>query len=355
MKDRGSSSGQPGTQDRWQTIYTREGWSAYVNAPTPVGPRVLKRDEYEALEEAARRQYDFERRKYIMNSGPIMTPAVSEALGCARGLLEANILAPVNQVKTGIVIDGHANLGKTTVATVVARQFERWIRKEENYQPVVKSRDLFLPVVHLTLLHDTSPKSMAEAICKYLGVPLRGRETESQLVDAIFVAVQQHDIKLFVVDDIHFLRVRSKNGQETSNFMKSLMTLTGATFIHVGVDVEQMGFLQEHGAVTLASSQTASRFIHIPIRPFDREDQDWRALIDSVEARLPLLDHEPGSLGKLYRSLYDSTGGMMGSFMHLVRTAAFRAVGRAERLDRAGLTSVRRDYLAETTGNWGEL
>ena len=63
-------------------------------------------------------------------------------------------------------------------------------------------------------------------------------------MQAIYQAVERHTILLFVVDDIHFLRVRSKSGQETSNFLKSLMSLTGATFIYVGVDVEQMGVLR---------------------------------------------------------------------------------------------------------------
>jgi len=271
-----------------QNIYTYEGWRAYVDAPTPELPPRLTRAGYGALSTADRAEYDEARRSYIMRSSPINTPDMQRVKQVIKEQMEANIRAPRHQVKVGVLVDGHANLGKTTIAKAVGRQFERTVREQAHF-PDHETRDQFVPVVHVTLQRDTTPKGMAQAICDYLHVPFRRYTTEHLLVQAIYRAVERHNILLFVLDDIHFLQVRSRAGQETSNFLKSLMSLTGATFVYVGVDVEQTGVLQEHGAHTLASSQTASRFVHLPVRPLEKGSETWKRLLRAVEGHLTLL------------------------------------------------------------------
>ncbi|MDL2344788.1 ATP-binding protein [Deinococcus sp. MIMF12] len=333
-----------------QNIYTYEGWRAYVDAPTLEPPPRMTRAAYEALSTHVRAEYDEARRLYIMRFGPLNTPDMQVVKLAIKEQLEANIRAPRHQVKVGLVVDGHANLGKTTIAKAVGRQFERRVRGPGTV-PDPRAHDEFVPVVHVTLQRDTTPKGLAQAICDYLHVPHRRDTTEPVLVRAIYRAVERHRILLFVVDDIHFLQARSRGGQETSNFMKSLMTITGATFVYVGVDVEQMGVLQEHGTPTLASSQTASRFIHLPVRPMEKGSEAWRRLLRAVEGHLPLLDHEAGTLERCADLLYSRTGGSVGPLMNLLRTTALRAVGGEERLDHRALRAARMDYRSTMEGN----
>lgn len=331
-------------------IYSYEGWRAYVNRPAPWRPPPLPLDSYRRLPKGGRRIYDDARKTYIMKFRPLNTPMLDVAKRCIKDQLAANLLAPIDEVKTGVILDGYANLGKTTMVKVIARQFERRIVAETAFRDEQAQHD-FIPVVHVTLLHDTTPKAMALDICNYLHIPLRGRETESQLVQAIYDAVKRHTIRLIVVDDIHFLKVRSRDGVETSNFMKSLMSKTGATFVYVGIDVESMGILQESGAATLASSQTASRFIHVPIPAFSKGKPAWTKLLNAVETHLLLLDHEPGTLAQHADLLYDRTGGSVGPLMNLLRKCALQALGGKEHITLDDLRGSIMDYRSMMEGS----
>ncbi|GBF03899.1 hypothetical protein DAERI_010071 [Deinococcus aerius] len=346
----GASAGPDGGDGLDDNIYTFEGWRKFVNRPPATPPARLTRAQYEALSAKERKVYDEARKTYTMRFGPLNTVMLDLAKQCIKEQAEVNLRAPRDEVKVGVVIDGHATLGKSTMAKAVARQFELTIRKQATF-PDEEARHLFIPVVHVTLLRDTTPKAMAQAICDYLHVPLRGRATEHQMVQAIYRAVERHTILLFVVDDIHFLKARSENGRETSNFLKSLMSLTGATFVYVGVNVEEMGIFQEDGEATLDGSQTASRFIHLPIPPFGKGSADWIKLLRSIDDHLILLDHEPGTLEQHATLLYNRTGGSLGPLMNLVRRTAFQAVGHHEKIDAASLRTARMDYKSTRDGN----
>ncbi|WP_119674067.1 ATP-binding protein [Deinococcus sp. RM] len=341
-----ATDGQPASQ----SIYTYEGWRLYVNAPVMTPLQLPTLAEYRALPLAGRQQLDQARLRYVMGFGPLSTPALKQVGEVLKRHIRINMQVPTDQVKVGVVIDGHAAHGKTTIAKTIARQFERMIRREAIFADPAAS-DLFIPVVHVTLLRSTTPKGLALAICQFLNVPLRGKETEQQLVSAVQQAVIRHRILLFVIDDIHFLQPRSKEGKETSNFLKSLMNLTGATFLYIGIDVESMGFLQEHGAPSLASSQTAARFVVQRVRPFGKEDQVWRLLLREVERHMCLLDQPPGTLEHHYRLIYNRTGGSIGSLMNLLRNAALGAIGGTERVTAAELRQAELDYAATVQGS----
>ena len=345
-------------------IYSYEGWRAYINTPPTPRPSPLTRAEYQALSAPEQRSYDEARRRYIMNFGPLATPALDHVKRVFKHHVTADLYAPRHQIKTAFVVDGYANLGKSTLAKTIARQFELSQRMEATF-PDEQARDEFIPVVHVTLRRHTTPKALAEQICNYLHIPLRTRrlrerpggeeekpprKTESQLVDLIYRAVNRHDILLFVIDDIHFLSLHTADGREISKFIKSLMSSTGATFLYIGVDVEQMGFLQENGELTLDTSQTAARTIHLPIRPFKKGSRQWSALIRKAESHLPLLDHEPGTLERHAALLHNLTTGTMGSFMNLIRKTAVAAVGTTERIDQASLRRATLDYRATRLG-----
>ena len=138
---------------------------------------------------------------------------------------------------------------------------------------------------------------------------------------------------------------------ETSNFMKSLMSKTGATFVYMGIDVESMGILQESGAATLASSQTASRFIHVRIPAFIKGSPAWTKLLNAVETHLLLLDQEPGTLAQHADLLYDRTGGSVGPLINLLRKCALQAVGGKERTTANNLRSSIMDYRSMMEGS----
>lgn len=336
--------------DRFQSIYTFEGWRKFVEAPVLQRPPALTLEAYRHLSADQRTAYDAERRLYVARFGPLKTEAMESIGNVFDDQIMLNVCAPVDQVKTGLVIDGDAMHGKTTIAKALARRFERSARKKERF-PDPAVRDAFIPVVHVTLQRDTTPKGLAQAICAYLHVPLRGRETEAQLVQAVHMAVERHSILLFVIDDIHFLQVNSQAGQETSNFLKSLMSLTGATFVYVGIDVEQKCILREHGASRLRSSQTASRFIWERVWPYEQGSALWQRLLWGAEQHLCLLSQPAGSLEAHSELIFELTSGSIGSLMNLLRKAALQAIGGQERVTEKMILSSKRDFAATMQGS----
>lgn len=335
------------------TIYTYEGWRRYVAQEPLQKPRKLTRTQYKQLSDNDRTSYDEARRRYSMQFGPITTPDLRMAHARMWAQLESNLYAPAHTVKVGAVLDGYAGLGKTTIAKTFARKVEWHVVKAATFT-TPEARDLFIPVVHVTLKGHTTPRGLAHSICTYLGITLRGRPTEQQLVDAICEAVRRHRILLFVVDDIHFLDHRNRGGQDIADHLKALMSLTGCSFLYIGIDCEKMGIFRDHGNDNPLASQTAARFLHQLVRPFSRTDAGWRALIHAVEKHLVLLNHPRNSLVELEAYLFRRTQGNLGSFMNLIQKGAFNAIGNGERLDQRALDNVQLDFKASMDDKEGE-
>lgn len=59
------------------TLSRKEGWFAYVNAPTICAPERLTRTQLKRLGEGALAEYDARRRRWHANLGPIKTPQLA--------------------------------------------------------------------------------------------------------------------------------------------------------------------------------------------------------------------------------------------------------------------------------------
>jgi len=280
-----------------------------------------------------------------MRFGVIATPDLTLAHDQMWEQLQSNLYLPTDVVKHGAVLDGYAGLGKTTIVKTFARKFEKHVVKLAEFT-TPGARDSFIPVVHVTLKGLTTSKGLAESICKFLGITSRGHYGEQQLLDAICDAVRRHNILLFVIDDVHFLNPRSKNNSNIVNHLKALMSITGATFLYVGIDCEKLGIFMDSANGNLESSQLAVRCQHQFMRPFPKTGGNWRRLINAIEAHLVLLDHEPGTLERHEKYLFKRTKGNIGSLINLIRKAAFKAIGGGESLDKIILEATKLDYKA---------
>jgi AAA domain len=346
----------PFDPDDERSLVTLPGWRGYVGWKKPDRPPTLSVEAYAALEPPAKGAYDEARKLYTMRFGPLQTKEFGQAHQDLWAQLQANVYAPRHQVKVGGVIDGHALLGKTTIAKTLGRRFELWLRQ----QAVFDSPDdehQFIPVVYVTLGGDTTPRALNLAICEFLGLPLpRGHQTEAMLTHAIRDAVDRHRIFLMIVDDIHFLRPNrhSKELDKISDHLKGLMSMTGASFLYAGIDCEDIGLFKDPRQPSARGSQTGGRFIHCKVKPFEKGSADWRKLIRTVESHLVLLGHQKGTLARLHRYLYNRTQGSIGSLMTLIQKAALAALGKSEAITKALLDSIKLDYNADSNGNQGE-
>jgi hypothetical protein len=115
-------------------------------------------------------------------------------------------------------------------------------------------------------------------------------------------AVLACDVRLCVVDDVHFLDPRRRDGRDVADHFKYLATFP-VTFIYVGVGLERRGLISEGlaaGEEELA--QNARRWTALGVSPFEIATEagrhTWRhtahpALV-AAAVRLPLLPLLPG-------------------------------------------------------------
>ena len=79
-------------------------------------------------------------------------------------------------------------------------------------------------------------------------------------------------------------------------------------------------------------------------------DEQWATLIAALEGSLRLHRHRPGNLPQLTRYLHQRTGGMIGSLLWLIRSAAIQAViDGTEKITRKAMDSLQVDIASQAT------
>src|SRR5262249_13239077 len=214
-----------------------------------------------------------------------------------------------------------------------------------------------LPVCRVGLGASTTIKALNQAILAFYGHPSAGRyssSTTAQLAGQALDCILSCRTRLVVVDHVHFLDVRSRDGLEVSNHLKWLANEFPVTFLFVGVSLRERGLMSE-GMTSgeQAMAQTARRWTRLTVRPFGIADDgartQWRALLLGIERHLVLARLHPGLLAdELSGYLFTRTTGHIGSLMTLINRAAQRAIRRGkETLDIDLLNSVKIDEGAE--------
>ena len=76
--------------------------------------------------------------------------------------------------------------------------------------------------------------------------------------------------------------------------------------------------------------------------------QEWTGLLAAVDDSLRLHQHTPGTLPNLAAYLHQRTGGMIGSLLRLIRSAAIQAIlDGSEQLTRQSLNDINIDTAAD--------
>ncbi|WP_454129422.1 hypothetical protein [Microbacterium aurum] len=157
-----------------------------------------------------------------------------------------------------------------------------------------------------------------------------------------------------IIDDLHFIQMRTRDGVEVANQLKWLSNEYSATFLFAGVALRERGLVGE-GATgkEAAMAQTFRRWTVLSLDPYSlrtkQTRQEWDSLLWHIEQALVLADAHEGMLVDMSRYLFARTTGNIGSLMDLIRRGASRAIRTgAERIDRKLLDDIRIDEGAET-------
>ncbi len=334
------------------TLARKEGWRSFVDAHARSQPEALTTKDLRRLGEDEVAYYNQRRRVWHANLGPIRTPQLAELHEDLWDIVDSNA-QDGDKAKGAIAIDAFPGLGKTTSVLAFAKQFH--LREIAENGAFTKDGHERWPVCRVGLTGNTGMKDFNRAMLEYFGHPGHSRGTTAQFAHRALDCMLSCQVRLLIVDDLHFLRWRATSGIEVSNQFKYLANEFPVTLVLVGVGLAERGLFSEGDSYTNAVlAQTGRRTTALDMRPFtvdtDTGRREWRQMLLAIEQRLALAGKYPGMLAdELSDYLFARSTGHIGSLMTLINRGCQRAVRTGtERLDRNLLDSVKNDAAAET-------
>ena len=320
--------------DRREPTMTLTGWRRFVDS-APASFDLLAGEQWQALSGEQRVRYDEARINYHSELVVVATSTVREV--ARQGRLLTMLNRREISARRGLIVSGLQTTGKSTALKQLGRTHELMVR--ERY-PVTDR----IPVVYVTTPPKGSPRKLAMEFARFLGLPpaRRGQNT-TDIADAVCQVLIDARVDLVLVDEIHNLNLATSAGEDMSDHLKYFTEHLPATFVYAGINVERSGLF-----TGVRGKQIAGRCVLINTGPFPFQ-QEWAALLATLEAALRLHHHQPGTLPGLGKYLHQRTGGMIGSLSHLVRAAALVAIlDGTEQITRKLLDGIPVDHAAQS-------
>ena len=333
------------------TLSRKEGFRRMAETAARPQPELLTRSQLSKLEDDALNEYNKSRRKHHANLGPLQTPQMTALHEDLWDIVDSNE-QDGDKVKGGIAVDAFPGLGKTTAVLAFARKFHRREIMEEG--AVTDEGHERWPVCRVGLTSNTSMRDLNRAILEFYAHPGRFRGTATDFGFRALDCVLSCETRILIVDDLHFLAWRNKNGIEVSNHFKYIANEFPVTIIMIGAGLEASGLFDEGDSYEDAVlAQTGRRTTRLGMEPFLIKPEEgrasWRNTLLAIEQRLVLADKYPGMVADdLSDYLFARSTGHIGSLMTLVNRGCQRAVRTGtERLDTTLLDRVKNDAAAE--------
>jgi len=323
----------PDGDPRLQALTTLAGWRQFASE-MPAVPELLDGKVWQGLDPGKRAAYDDDRIVHHSRLLVVQTPAVRDVVTTGRRLAHLNRSAHYG--RSGLIVSGPARTGKTTAITQLGKTIEVFHHRRHP-----RSGD-DIPVVYITVPPAATPKMIAAEFALFLGIPVTRRANITDIIEAVCGVCADTRTTVICVDEIHNLNIATRAGAEASDTLKYFSERIPATFVLAGINVERAGLLSG-----TRGEQIAGRFSMVRTGPFPCDGQ-WATLIAALEGSLCLHRHRPGSLPELAGYLHQRTGGMIGSLLWLIRSAAIQAViDGAEQVTRKTMDAIPVDIASQ--------
>ncbi|MEP7765920.1 TniB family NTP-binding protein [Sanguibacter sp. 25GB23B1] len=286
--------------------------------------------ELRAMPEPALAQYVDARRRWIQS---VVFPWKAGAVAQRRltDLVENNEFRPPG-AKNVIVVTAEFTVGKSTLVRAWAQDFYKQVlaSKIESPQPPTwrPRRGVeahHVPVAWIDLGSDGKIRMLNIQVLDYFGYPTTGRIPD--LTVRFSKVVDNHGVRLLVVDDINLLQLRHKDSRQVLDHLKHVNTVLGqhgGSLILVGK--------QEDNGLVFTDPQLAGRLQVIRLAPFTVDTAEgaaaWQEFLHGVERRLlPYLPAaRPGLLAGTHAPrIWRLTQGFISDTAELLKGAAHLA------------------------------
>jgi hypothetical protein len=312
---------------------TKEEWRGYLAMLPPRRPVLPPHGTYKDMSEDQREEFDEQRHEHHSSLVIVRTEQMKKIHRTIDRRMRVNARQAPG-ARRGIVLDGHATIGKSTLVKFFAADHERRLRRRhpERFKAryIVENNIVdYIPVVYLNIPSQATPKDLSTQLAEYLGVHYRTGSTKNALTVRVLEEMRLCGTELVIIDDVHFLDLSAKEGRVTNDHLKYLANHTAATFIYTGADLNTSGLFLE-GTGSTRATQTSGRNTLVKMTGFETKTearrQEWVSVIRAMEECLVLYRHKPGGLVKLWAYLYDRTGGSICALSDLIRESAIEAV-----------------------------
>lgn len=332
------------------SLSRKEGWRRFVDTVPRPRPETLTASGLSALSEEAVDDYNDIRHDWHANFGIVATPQLS-AIHDELDQIVASNRQDGDRIRSAAVIDALPGLGKTTIANLFGRTFDR--HQLKRHGSVTCAGHERIPVFRVGLTSNTTLRTLNRMICEFYGHPATDRANAAALASHALDCVLSCETQLGIIDDIHFIDLDRRDGLAVSNHLKWLANELPVTFIYVGVGLAERRFFADGlTGKNVVLAQTARRWTRLGVDPFgydtDQGRRHWASLIKATERQLVLAEHQPGMLADLADYLFERTSGHIGSYFTLVVRGCYRAIrSGTEALTRDLLDGVRLDEASE--------
>lgn len=341
------------------SIGTKEGWQKVVNAERQPQPELMTARKLQRLSTSELTHYNKQRRLWHCNMGVLHTRQVTDLLGHLWDDIGGND-QDAARAKGAVAIEGDSNLGKSTLVELFAKDFH--LREIAENGPETEGGHERHPVVRVTLSGNPTVRDLNGSLLNYFAHPGITRGSAAEFARRALGTFLDCEVRLLIVDDLHFLRWESADGSKVSNQLKYLANEFPISMLLVGVGLTDLGFYKRGRTLGKAVlGPTARRTTGYELHPFfgktAEQKREWRTVVRAIEQNLVLTKHQEGTLSRsLSDYLFDRTTGYMGSLVNLVYRGCARAIRTGEEALTEGLLDqVRIDVAAEAARKTAKL